>query len=82
MFKMRDMYNWRQCIRKVERNSYRSTAALIKRFDDTKVDYIIEWDKEDPNRLLGFAFAWEYNLAQWKRYLECMGIDNTYKTNR
>ncbi|EWZ77429.1 hypothetical protein FOWG_18162 [Fusarium oxysporum f. sp. lycopersici MN25] len=45
---MRDIYNARARISRENLGGYRSTAALIKLFDDKEIPYVAEWAKDVP----------------------------------
>jgi hypothetical protein len=50
----RDIYNARNAITRKKMDSYISTAALIKKFDNQSIPYIAKWDTNEPTRLIGF----------------------------
>ena len=82
VFTQRDIYNARSLINRDKLNSYTSTSALIKLFDETDVPYLVKWADDDPNRLLGLVWTFPHCLQMWKRFPEVVSFDNTYNTNR
>ncbi|KAF6818347.1 mutator-like element [Colletotrichum plurivorum] len=81
-FTQRDIYNARALINREKLDGYSSSAALIKLFDERGIPYIVKWDKDDFNRLVGLVWTFPYCLRMWKRFPEVISFDNTYNTNR
>ncbi|OWT43046.1 transposase [Pochonia chlamydosporia 170] len=78
----RDIYNARARINRENLGCYSSTAALIRLFDEKGIPYIAEWDRDEPDRLVGLVWTFPYCLRMWKRFSEVISFDNTYNTNR
>ncbi|EFZ03338.1 transposase [Metarhizium robertsii ARSEF 23] len=78
----RDIYNARALINRENLGCYSSTAALIRLFDEKGIPYIAEWDRDEPDRLVGLVWTFPYCLRMWKRFSEVISFDNTYNTNR
>lgn len=77
----KDINNVRQAIRRRERAGCMASGATIKAFDDLGVAYIAKWDDDDPDRLLGLAFSFQTCQEMWKRFPDCLSLDNTHRTN-
>lgn len=58
-----------------------ASGATIRTFDELGVPYIAKWDEEDHDRLLGLVFTFETCQQMWKRFPDCLSLDNTYRTN-
>ncbi|KJK84928.1 hypothetical protein H633G_11250 [Metarhizium anisopliae BRIP 53284] len=82
VFTQRDIYNARAVINREKLGGYTPTGSLIKLFDELKIPYLVKWDADQPNRLLGLVWTFPYCLQTWKRFPEVISFDNTYNTNR
>ncbi|KNB16496.1 hypothetical protein FOXG_14343 [Fusarium oxysporum f. sp. lycopersici 4287] len=81
-FTQRDIYNARALMNRKKLNGYTPFAALVKLFDEMEIPYLVKWADDQPNRLLGLVRTFPYCIQMWKRFLEVIGFDNTYNTNR
>jgi hypothetical protein len=78
---IKDINNMRQKFRREEKDGCMPTGAIIKAFDEAGVVYVAKWAEDDPNQLLGIVFSFETCQKMWKRFPDCLSLDNTYRTN-
>ncbi|KAF6828275.1 mutator-like element [Colletotrichum musicola] len=81
-FTQRDIYNARALINREKLDRYLLSTVLIKLFNKRRVPYIVKWDKDDSNRLVGLVWTFPYCLWIWKRFPEVINFNNIYNTNR
>jgi hypothetical protein len=77
----KDINNQRQRLRLKERDGCTASGALIKAFDEEGVTYVTKWDPQDPDRLAGIVFTFPDCVEMWKRFPDCLSLDNTHCTN-
>jgi hypothetical protein len=80
-FTVKDVNNVRQALRRREMDGCMATGATIKAFDEMEVQYVAKWDEDNPERLLGIIFTFKTGQEMWKRFPDCLSLDNTYRTN-
>jgi len=78
---IKDINNLRQSIRRQEMDGCMPSGAIIKAFDGAGVDYVVKWSPENPDQLAGIFFTFKTCKELWKRFPDCLSLDNTYKTN-
>jgi hypothetical protein len=80
-FTIKDINNARQGQRREEMDGCTASGAVVRAFDQGEISYAAKWDPQDPNRLLGLVFTFPECQEMWKRFPDCLSLDNTYSTN-
>lgn len=81
-FKQKDIYNDRQRLRTQSLGGMTATQAWISILRSHGLQHFIKYEDDDENRIQGIFWTYPWCEAQWKRFPEVLGLDNTYKTNR
>jgi len=80
-FTRKDIHNQRAYLRAEEMDGYSASAAVIRAFEEEDVPYEAIWRGEDNEILEGIIFSFPETQDVWKRFGNCLGLDNTYATN-
>jgi len=81
-FTKKDVDNQRAYLRAAEMDGNSAAGAVIKAFDEEGITYEAFWDDPEAKTVLqGIVFSFPAAEEKWKRFGNCLGADNTYKTN-
>jgi hypothetical protein len=81
-FTKKDIDNQRSYLRAEEIDGHSASGAIIKAFDEEGVTYEAFWkDPEVKDVLQGIVFTFPETEEVWERFGNCLGVDNTYRTN-
>jgi hypothetical protein len=78
---VKDVNNLRQEIRRKELDGCMPAGAILKAFDDAGINYIAKYNPDNVDQLCGLFFTFKTCEELWKRFPDCLSLDNTYKTN-
>lgn len=78
----KDVLNQRAYLRAKELDGNSASGAVIKAFDEEGVTYEAVWQDPETKKILqGIVFSFPETEEVWKRFGNCLGADNTYRTN-
>ena len=80
VFTNKDVYNDRQKIRDDLLGVLTPTQAWVKILQGQQLKHTIQYD--DYNKVTAVFWTYPWCQKMWKVFLEVLGMDNTYKTNR
>ncbi len=79
-FRIRDIYNDRQTIKRERLNGLTATQAFVKELESGGIKVRTLRDEED--RVCAVFWTYDWCRTMWKKFPEVLGLDNTYKTDR